>query len=251
MASPSISTTLLDHGRLGEATYSSLFRCWSRPRPLGVTGRPRAGPGAGAVVSGGARWWPKRRRGLRATRRAGVLVDSVDPATRADATHICTRAQSVRDASRLRAGRRRASARLRSNFDIGEYRQVGARAWRRRPRSTREGRTRVRLEVHLHATFDYAIRPAARCGCWQRTRGSTPTVRHAYATWAIVRTTPLVSPPSRQHWGGKPERPATLRPRYVTSLRMGDGVAEAAGVIRAFAASCDKEPRRKCLKLTS
>jgi len=233
-----LDDTLLDHGRLGEATYSTLFRLAEAGLDLyGVTGRPagwaevlaRLFPVRAVVAENGAVFCA--RRGERV-----VLVDSVDAATRRERDarlgallrEFTERFPDFEPADDVRA---RVSDRT---FDIGEYRQVGARRVAEASAFLRAQGARVFVSsVHLHATFDYADKASGAVRLLAADSGLDATlVRHAYAylgdsendasCFAAFAVSIGVS-----NLRGK----ATLLPRYVTSAPMGSGVAEAAGVI--------------------
>src|SRR5258706_16248217 len=123
-----LDDTLLDHGRLNEATYSALFRLVEAGLDLyGVTGRPagwadvlaRLFPVRAVVAENGA--IVCARRGERVT-----LLDSVDAATRRARDQkldaLLTRfREAFTDFEPADDVRARVSDRT---FDIGEYRQV-------------------------------------------------------------------------------------------------------------------------------
>jgi HAD superfamily hydrolase (TIGR01484 family) len=233
-----LDDTLLDHGRLLEATYAALFRLTEAGLTLyGVTGRPagwadvlaRLFPVQAVVAENGA--VVCARRGERV-----VLEDSVDAATR--------RERDARLDELLRSFRERFAdfepaddvrARISDRtFDIGEHRQVAPERVTQAADYLREQGARVFVSsVHLHATFDYADKASAAVRLLAADSDLDATaVRHAYAylgdsendasCFACFAVSIGV-----QNLRGR----ATLRPRYVTTQAMGAGVVEAAGVI--------------------
>jgi hydroxymethylpyrimidine pyrophosphatase-like HAD family hydrolase len=119
-------------------------------------------------------------------------------------------------------------------FDIGEYRQVGARRVEEASAFLREQGARVFVSsVHLHATFDYADKASGAVRLLARDSGLDATaVRHAYAYLGDSENDASCFAAFTVSIGVANLRgKSTLRPRYVTSQPMGRGVAEAAGVI--------------------
>jgi HAD superfamily hydrolase (TIGR01484 family) len=233
-----LDDTLLDHGRLGEATYSSLFRLLEAGLELyGVTGRPagwaevlaRLLPVRAVVAENGAVFCA--RRGERV-----VLVDSVDAATRRERDarlqtllgEFRERFPDIEPADDVRA---RVSDRT---FDIGEYRQVGARRVQEASAFLSEQGARVFVSsVHLHATFDYADKASGAVRLLADDSGLDATaVRHAYAYLGDSENDASCFAAFTVSIGVANLRGrATLRPRYITSQPMGKGVTEAAAVI--------------------
>jgi HAD superfamily hydrolase (TIGR01484 family) len=233
-----LDDTLLDHGRLAEATYSALFRLADAGLDLyGVTGRPagwadvlaRLFPVKAVVAENGA--VVCARHGDRV-----VLVDSIDAMTRrerdAKLSALLSRfAAEFPDFEPADDVRARISDRT---FDIGEYRQVAPERVAAASAFLREQGARVFVSsVHLHATFDYADKASGAVRVLAQDSGLDATaVRHAYAylgdsendaaCFAAFAVTIGVA-----NLRGR----ATLRPRYITSQPMGRGVAEAAQVI--------------------
>jgi len=236
-----LDDTLLDHGRLAEATYSALFRLREAGLSLyGVTGRPagwadvlsRVFPVQAIVAENGA--VVCAREGERV-----VLRDSVDAATRRARNQkldellgrFAERFSDFEPADDVRA---RVSDRT---FDIGEHRQVA-------PDRVAEASTFLRAEgarvfvssVHLHATFDYADKASCAVRLLAEDSGLDATaVRHAYAYLGDSENdascfAAFVVSIGVANLRGR----ATLRPRYITSLPMGAGVVEAAGVIMSL-----------------
>jgi HAD superfamily hydrolase (TIGR01484 family) len=233
-----LDDTLLDHGRLGEETYSTLFRLVEAGLSLyGVTGRPagwaevlaRLLPVQAVVAENGAVFCA--RRGDRV-----VLVDSVDAATRRarDArltellSEFAARYPDFEPADDVRA---RVSDRT---FDIGEYRQVGAGRVAEASAFLRAQGARVFVSsVHLHATFDYADKASGAVRLLAADSGLDATlVRHAYAYLGDSENDASCFAAFAVSIGVANLRgKATLLPRYVTSQPMGRGVVEAARAI--------------------
>lgn len=233
-----LDDTLLDHGRLSEATYSALFRLVEAGLELyGVTGRPagwaevlaRLMPVRAVVAENGA--IVCARRGERV-----LLVDSVDAATR--------RERDARLEQLLRAFHERfpdfepaddVRARVSDRtFDIGEYRQVGARRVEEASAFLRELGARVFVSsVHLHATFDYADKASGAVRLLAEDSGLDATaVRHAYAYLGDSENDAACFAAFSLSIGVANLRGrSTLRPRYITSQPMGKGFTEAAGAI--------------------
>lgn len=233
-----LDDTLLDHGRLREETYSALFRLSEAGLLLyGVTGRPagwaevlaRLFPVQAVVAENGAVFCA--RRGERV-----VLVDSVDAATRSERDaklavllgKFRNRFPDFEPADDVRA---RVSDRT---FDIGEYRQVGARRVEEASAFLREQGARTFVSsVHLHATFDYADKASGAVRLFAGDTGlDTTAVRHAFAYLGDSENDASCFAAFTVSIGVANLRgKATLKPRYVTSQPMGAGVVEAAGVI--------------------
>ena len=233
-----LDDTLLDHGRLHEATYSALFRLAEAGLSLyGVTGRPagwaevlaRVFPVQAIVAENGA--VVCARRGERV-----LLVDSVSADERRVrdaklAQLLTTFAQSFPDFEPADDVRARISDRT---FDIGEFRLVA-------PERVDEAATFLRglgarvfvSSVHLHATFDYADKASGAVRVLAADSGLDATaVRHAYAYLGDSENDAACFAAFAVSIGVANLRGrATLRPRYITSQPMGKGVAEAAQVI--------------------
>jgi HAD superfamily hydrolase (TIGR01484 family) len=233
-----LDDTLLDHGRLAEATYAALFRLTEGGLSLyGVTGRPagwadvlaRVFPVRAIVAENGA--VVCARRGERV-----VMVDSVDAATRrardAKLSQLLLRfTERFPDFEPSDDVRARISDRT---FDIGEHRQIDAGRVGEAAAFLRAQGARVFVSsVHLHASFDYADKASGAVRVLAQDSGLDATaVRHAYAylgdsendasCFAAFAVSIGVS-----NLRGRP----TLRPRYTTTAAMGAGVVEAARVI--------------------
>jgi HAD superfamily hydrolase (TIGR01484 family) len=238
-----LDDTLLDHGRLAEAAYSALFRLRAAGLDLyGVTGRPagwadvlaRVFPVRAIVAENGAvvcAWRGERVR----------LLDPVDAETRRARDQRLTELLA-----RFRDGfpdfepaddvRARVSDRT---FDIGEYRQVGARRVEEASAFLREQGARVFVSsVHLHVTFDYADKASGAVRLFAEDSGLDATaVRHAYAYLGDSENdAPCFAAFAVSIGVANLRGRATLRPRYITSRPMGAGVVEAAEVILSLRA---------------
>jgi HAD superfamily hydrolase (TIGR01484 family) len=238
-----LDDTLLDHGRLAEATYSALFRLVDGGLSLyGVTGRPagwadvlaRVFPVRAIVAENGA--VVCARRGERV-----VLIDSVDAATRrerdARLNELLLRfAERFPDFEPSDDVRARISDRT---FDIGEHRQVAPERVAEASAFLREQGARSFVSsVHLHATFDYADKASGAVRVLAEDSGLDATaVRHAYAYLGDSENDAACFAAFAVSIGVANLRGrATLRPRYMTSQPMGAGVAEAARVILSLRA---------------
>src|SRR4051812_43587053 len=233
-----LDDTLLDHGRLREATYSALFRLVEAGLSLyGVTGRPagwaevlaRVFPVQAIVAENGA--VVCARRGERV-----LLVDSVDAAERrrrhaALEQLLADFAQRFPDFWPADDVRARISDRT---FDIGEFRQVAPDRVAQASAFLREQGARVFVSsVHLHATFDYADKASGAVRLLSEDSGlDTTAVRHAYAYLGDSENDASCFAAFAVSIGVANLRGrATLRPRYITSRPMGAGVVEAADVL--------------------
>jgi len=235
-----LDDTLLDHGHLAEATYSELFRLVEAGLALyGVTGRP---VGWAEVL---ARLFPVKaviaENGALACARHGnrvIIEDSVDPSTRRERTRqldalMAEFARLFPDFEPADDVRARVSDRT---FDIGEYRQVGARRVEEASSYLRaQGARTFVSSVHLHATFDYADKASGAVRLLSKDSGLDATaVRHAYAYLGDSENDAACFAAFSVSIGVANLRgKATLRPRYITSAPMGQGVVEAARVILA------------------
>lgn len=233
-----LDDTLLDHGQLREETYSALFRLREAGLLLyGVTGRPagwaevlaRVFPVQAVVAENGA--VTCARRGERV-----LVLDSVDAATRRERdqkldallARFRERFPDFEPADDVRA---RVSDRT---FDIGEFRQVGARRVEEASAFLREQGARTFVSsVHLHATFDYADKASGAVRLLSDDTGLDATaVRHAFAYLGDSENDASCFAAFTVSIGVANLRgKATLRPRYITSQPMGRGVVEAAGLI--------------------
>jgi HAD superfamily hydrolase (TIGR01484 family) len=233
-----LDDTLLDHGRLAEATYSALFRLTEAGLDLyGVTGRPagwaevlaRVFPVKAVVAENGA--VVCARQGERV-----VLLDSVSAEVRRERNlkldqllaRFAVEFPDLLPADDVRA---RVSDRT---FDIGEFRQVGARRVEQACQFLQaQGARTFVSSVHLHATYDYADKASGAVRLLAADSGLDATaVRHAYAYLGDSENDASCFAAFPVSIGvanlrGQP----TLKPRYLTSQRMGAGVVEAARVI--------------------
>jgi len=233
-----LDDTLLDHGRLREATYAALFRLVEHGLDLyGVTGRPagwadvlaRLFPVRAIVAENGAVVCARRGERVR-------MLDSVDSVTRrmrdqkleALLGRFRDAFPDFEPADDVRA---RVSDRT---FDIGEYRQLAPERVAEASAFLREQGARVFVSsVHLHATFDYADKASGAVRLLAQDSGLDSTaVRHAYAYLGDSENDASCFAAFAVSIGVANLRGrATLRPRYITSRPMGAGVVEAAEVI--------------------
>lgn len=233
-----LDDTLLDHGKLAEATYGALFRLAEGGLALyGVTGRPagwaevlaRLFPVNAVVAENGA--VVCARRGDRV-----FVEDSVDSATRrsrdarlAELLQRFTREfPDLEPADDVRA---RVSDRT---FDIGEYRRVAPERVAEASAFLREQGARTFVSsVHLHATFDYADKASGAVRLLAKDSGLDSTaVRHAFAYLGDSENDASCFAAFAVSVGVANLRgKSTILPRYVTSSPMGRGVVEAAEVV--------------------
>jgi HAD superfamily hydrolase (TIGR01484 family) len=233
-----LDDTLLDHGHLREQTYSALFRLSEAGLSLyGVTGRPagwaevlaRLFPVQAVIAENGAIVCARRAERV-------LTLDSVDAAERAARDHrldaLLTKFRERFDdfvpADDVRA---RISDRT---FDIGEFRQVGARRVEEASAYLREQGARTFVSsVHLHVTFDYADKASGAVRLFSADTGLDATaVRHAFAYLGDSENDASCFAAFPVSIGVANLRGrATLRPRYITTAAMGAGVAEAATTI--------------------
>jgi HAD superfamily hydrolase (TIGR01484 family) len=233
-----LDDTLLDHGRLAEATYSALFRLGEAGLALyGVTGRPtgwaevlaRLFPVNAVVAENGAVICA--RRGDRV-----YVEDSADAVTRRERDERLTEllqrfARAFPELELADDVRARVSDRT---FDIGEYRRVAPERVAEASAFLREQGARTFVSsVHLHATFDYADKASAAVRLLAKDSGLDSTaVRHAYAYLGDSENDASCFAAFAVSIGVANLRgKSTLRPRYLTSQPMGRGVVEAAEVI--------------------
>lgn len=233
-----LDDTLLDHGHLREETYSALFRLREAGLSLyGVTGRPagwaevlaRLFPVQAVVAENGAVVCARREERV-------LTLDSVDAAERA--------ARDRRLAELLQKFRERFAdfepaddvrARISDRtFDIGEFRQVGARRVQEASAFLREQGARTFVSsVHLHVTFDHADKASGAVRVLAADSGLDATaVRHAFAYLGDSENDASCFAAFSVSIGVANLRGrATLRPRYITTQPMGAGVVEAATTI--------------------
>jgi len=233
-----LDDTLLDHGRLAEATYSALFRLAEAGLSLyGVTGRPagwaevlaRVFPVQAIVAENGA--VVCARRGERVVSVDSVAADERIIRDLRLAELLARFAQKFPDIQPADDVRARVSDRT---FDIGEFRRVAPDRVAEASAFLREQGARVFVSsVHLHATFDYADKASGAVRVLAADSGLDATaVRHAYAYLGDSENDAACFAAFAVSIGvanlrGRP----TLRPRYVTSQPMGAGVVEAVQVI--------------------
>ena len=233
-----LDDTLLDHGKLSEQAYSSLFRLREAGLELYiVTGRPagwaevltRMFPVHGAVSENGAifvvpsdgdvRLLDPLSQAERATRRARL----------AELVTLMRKAMpDLVPASDVDARRSDFT------FDIGETRKLEAdRVAEARALAELHGASTLVSSVHLHVTFDRADKAAGAVALLARLRrydASAALSRYAFigdsendaACFAAFRTSIGVA-----NLRGRP----TVAPRYLTSSPRGAGFAEAARLL--------------------
>jgi HAD superfamily hydrolase (TIGR01484 family) len=233
-----LDDTLLDHGRLREETFSALHRLVEAGLDLyGVTARPagwaevltRVLPVRAIVAENGA--VVCAHQGERV-----VLLDSVTAATRRERDRKLEELlrkfrEAFADFEPADDVRARVSDRT---FDIGEYRQVGARRIAEACAFLQSHGARVFVSsVHLHATFDYADKASGAVQKLSEDSGLDATaVRHAFAYLGDSENDASCFAAFAVSIGVANLRGrSTLRPRYITTQPMGAGVAEAAHVI--------------------
>ena len=247
-----LDDTLLDHGRLGEAAYSSLFRLKESGLLLvAVTGRPS---GWGEVI---ARQWPvdgvvTENGAVACTSASGKLeiVDFAGHERGARRARLSTIVDAVsRQFPELRPSNDVAARRSDYTFDIGEHERVATDivdAARTLARSL--GARTITSSVHLHVSLDGldkasgVTRFLAERFAWDRTE----CVQRASfigdsdndeACFSAFRTTIAVA-----NFTGRP----TVAPRYVTKAARGAGFAEAARVIVERRGGMTNRPEFSC-----
>lgn len=235
-----LDDTLLDHGKLGEAAYASLFRLReSGLRLIAVTGRPagwgevlvRQWPIDGAVTENGAVALFAGEEGVRRLdaaseeerRRRRVRVAEIVAAV-AEAHPEVHPADDV-------------AARVSDfTFDIGERHRVAPEVVHAVARLARErGARTFTSSVHLHVTFDGDDKATGAVRLIRFLYGTDPTL--ARLRWAFIgdsendascfagfRTTIAV-----QNFSGRP----TVGPRYLTPGARGGGFGQAATALVA------------------
>jgi HAD superfamily hydrolase (TIGR01484 family) len=233
-----LDDTLLDHGKLAEATYSALFRLREAGLSLyGVTGRPagwaevlaRVFPVRAIIAENGA--VVCARRGERVVTVDGVAADERIVRDLRLAELLAGFAQRFPDIEPADDVRARISDRT---FDIGEFRQVAPERVAEASAYLQSQGARVFVSsVHLHATFDYADKASGAVRVLAADSGLDATaVRHAYAYLGDSENDAACFAGFAISIGvanlrGRP----TLRPRYMTSRAMGAGFVEAAETI--------------------
>jgi HAD superfamily hydrolase (TIGR01484 family) len=245
-----LDDTLLDHSKLSEAAYSSLFRlreagfeCYA------VTGRPAGWaavivnqwPIAGAVAENGALGFQAGAHGLRTL---DSMVVQERKARQAALASLCAEIQNEfpdlvpSDDVLLR--------RTDFTFDIGEYQIVPADRVREVRRfAEARGASTLGSSVHLHISFDRADKASGAVRMIHALRGVDPSAiltRYAFigdsendaSCFAAFRHGIGVA-----NLSGRP----TVSPRFITTRERGAGFVEAArALIEAGAAKA--VPRR-------
>jgi HAD superfamily hydrolase (TIGR01484 family) len=229
-----LDDTLLDHGRLGEAAYSSLFRAReSGLRLLVATGRPA---GWGEVL---ARQWPIDGA---VTENGAVAITVGESGVQVhDAVSDSERAARRQRLERIVSEVRRAHPELRPSddvaarisdytFDIGERERVAPHVVAAVVRLARElGARTSASSVHLHLTLDADDKASGAVRLARALWGMDPTLtllRFAFigdsendaSCFAAFRTTIGVA-----NLSGHP----TVRPVHGTTGARGAGFAEA------------------------
>ncbi|GMV16295.1 MAG: HAD hydrolase family protein [Polyangiaceae bacterium] len=230
-----LDDTLLDHGRLGETAYSSLFRLReSGLRLIAVTGRPagwgevvaRQWPVDGAVTENGAVLLYRDDGGVR-------RLDAVPEAERRTRRiRVAEVVAKIGEAFPELAPADDVAARLSDfTFDIGERQRVAPEVVRAVAALAREHGARTQASsVHLHVSFDADDKATGAVRLVRLLWGTDPTLTRFHfafigdsendaACFAGFRTTIAV-----QNFSGRP----TVSPRYLTAAPRGAGFAEAA-----------------------
>jgi HAD superfamily hydrolase (TIGR01484 family) len=232
-----LDDTLLDHGRLGEAAYSALFRLREAGLELYiVTGRPfgwvrllgRLFPVNGAVgENGGVLLGP-----------GGRHLETLPQAERAErAARLVKLVGAIRERFPELEPPDDVSDRLTDyTFDVGENRSVPREVVEDVRAFARERGATVHVSsVHLHVGYDAVDKAAGAVRLLRSLTGIDATeALHRYAfvgdsesdaaCFAAFRTTVGVA-----NLSGRP----SLRPRYITERPRGEGFAELARVLVA------------------
>lgn len=228
-----IDDTVLDHGRLGLASLTALYRLQAAGLlAIGVTGRPvawghvlaRQWPVNGMVTENGALWVIHEHKRV-------VTLDRLTPSERAQRrTRLMALVNEVAERFPDVAPADDASSRL-SDFtlDIGETVSVpGDRVAEVAAFASARGARVTRSSIHLHMTFDTDDKASGVLRFLSQIYGKDPTAsRHRFAfigdsdndapCFAAFETTVGVA-----NFRGRPSLP----PRYVTQGPMGTGFAE-------------------------
>lgn len=232
-----LDDTLLDHGKLSEAAYSSLFRLKESGLVLvAVTGRPsswaellvRQWPIDGAVAENGS------VACAMVDRRLEVFDDAAESENR---TQLAAVVEQIRSSfPDLRVTDDNRGRRSDFTFDIGEHEHVPSDVIDRVCAAARTLGARTSVSsVHLHVTLDGAdkasgaVRFLSRRFEWDPTDVITTAAfigdsENDEACFNAFKTTIAV-----QNFRGRP----TVTPRFSTSQARGAGFAEAAAVIAA------------------
>lgn len=230
-----LDDTLLDHGKLGEAAYASLFRLRAAGLKLvAVTGRPsgwgevlvRQWPIDGAVTENGAVALYAGESGVR--RLDAVPADERRRRRVRVAELVATIAEAHPE---LRAADDVAARVSDFTFDIGERHRVAPEVVRAVAALAREHGARTHASsVHLHVTYDADDKATGAVRLLRLLWGTDPTLarfRFAFigdsendaACFAAFRTTIAV-----KNFSGRP----TVPPRFLTPSARGAGFSEAA-----------------------
>lgn len=235
-----LDDTLLDHGRLHEHAYRSLFRLEESGLELVVcTGRSvawaevvaRQWPVAAAIAENGALAWVRR----------GERVELSDPVSESERARRHDALRKLADdlcAAHPELGMADDNVGRRSDvtLDIGEHRQVPAEiVHSARQRASREDVRTFASSIHLHLSFD-AHDKASGFAALSVRRGRDPAIAlaraafvgdstndaSAFAAFGLTFAVQNVRP----YLGAM-----TLRPAYVAAARMGAGFAQIAAAI--------------------
>jgi HAD superfamily hydrolase (TIGR01484 family) len=233
-----LDDTLLDHGRLGEAAYSALFRLREAGLELYVvTGRPfgwvrllgKLFPVNGAVgENGGVLLGP-----------GGEALETLPHAERSlRAARLVELVRAIREQFPELEPPDDVSERVTDyTFDIGEKRRVAREVVQDVGVFARERGATVHVSsVHLHVGFDAVDKASGVVSLLRRlTKIDATAALHRYAfigdsendaaCFAAFRTTVGVA-----NLSGRP----SLRPRFITEKPRGDGFAELAAVLGAL-----------------
>ncbi|MFO0564276.1 MAG: HAD-IIB family hydrolase [Polyangiaceae bacterium] len=237
-----LDDTLLDHGRLTEAAYSSLFRLReSGLRLVAVTGRPsgwgemlvRQWPIDGAVTENGA---------IALHVPAGGGVSRLDPLGESERRirrmHVAEVVARMRERFPELRPADDVGARISDfTFDIGERQRVAPEVRQAAEAFAHELGARTQASsVHLHVTFDADDKATGAVRFLRMAFGLDATLarfRFAFigdsendaACFAGFRTTIGV-----RNFSGRP----SVTPRFLTAAARGAGFAEAAGRLVAL-----------------
>jgi HAD superfamily hydrolase (TIGR01484 family) len=236
-----LDDTLLDHGRLGEAAYSALFRL--RESGLGlvaVTGRPA---GWGEVI---ARQWPIEgavtENGAVALYRDGAALRRIDPVDemgrRLRRIRIAEIVSEIQERfPDLRAADDTVLRISDFTFDVGEQRRVAPDVVRAAAELARSrGAATITSSVHFHVSMDREDKASGTVRFLHERLGVDPTLarfRWAYAgdsendaaAFAAFRTTFAVA-----NFAGRP----SVGPRFLSRAERGAGFAEIAARLVAL-----------------
>jgi HAD superfamily hydrolase (TIGR01484 family) len=235
-----LDDTLLDHAKLTEAAYSSLFRLREAGfESYAVTGRPagwaaviaRQWPIDGAVAENGALAFVTDERGLH-------TLDPVDASERARRQHALAELVVAvkREFPELVPADDVPLRRSDFTFDIGEQERVPKeRVAEVRAFAEARGASTLASSVHLHLSFDREDKASGVVRLIRRLRGLDPSAiltRYAYIgdsendapCFAAFRHSIGV-----RNLSGR----STLTPRYITTRERGAGFVEAVAALIA------------------